>query len=254
MKRIHRLFQLGAFVTTLAFSANLEAAKPGGGGGGGKTEIRFARILIDPSSAVRSDGEYACGSWDYGDHRDTGLGCAGGGGSTADVSGGGRLHFNTINLQGTDGPLSSLRWLVLNFNHPGNPVWGAADPKIDELYEGGPTDPPVDLTPGIDNVKTIVSLDNMFKDGATQNPLVITIRNCDDPSQCYAVPTGYSPKWVDDLNIEDAAPGVRVLTTEGTSALADLLWDHDGKPKTPPIHVGRYIMPIHWTMRLTAAP
>jgi len=211
MKPLHGLFPLGALLTVLASSTNLEAAKGGnggggGGGGGGSTQILLARIQFDPFDAVRSDGVQACtdpaepiGAWDYWDWRDTALtdnGCDAG--TTADVSSGGRLHFYSINLQGAGGPPSSPRWLVLDFN---NVVEGPNNPDLDALYEGGVTDPPYDSTPGIDNVKTVVSLDNMFKSGATQNPLIITIRNCDDPAACNANPTGYSLAWVEDLNI-----------------------------------------------------
>jgi hypothetical protein len=247
-----------AATTVLAVTSTAQAA---GKGGGGNTEIHLARISFGSGDAIRSDGT-ACmdseGAWDYWDWRDGALPDDCEGGSTSDVSAGGRLHFGSINLQGTSGPSSSPRWLVLDF---GDLVPGTANsdidplnPDIDALYEGGIADPPYDPTPGIDNVKTFVILENMFKSGATQNFLVITIRYCDDPDDCAAVPTGFELRWVELLSIvqDPDDPDVRTLTTDGTSALADLFLDHD--LRTPPIRVGRYVMPVHWSMRLVPAP
>jgi hypothetical protein len=232
---------MATFWAVLATPETALAKKPDKppGGGGGKTSIRLARIDFTNSPRIQWDGVEACGDWEYWDERDVALGCTGEMGCRADVSGGGRLKFFTI-WQG-DNNSGSPRWLVLNF---GNAIGDSnPNPNIDLLiYKSGyQNNPPIDPTSGLDNVKTVISLDRMFKKGATRQPLTISIRV--NPDGSGWPPSGYSLRWRADLYItETADPDVRILETGLDEDLADL-W-HEG------VVVGTYRMPLEWTMRL----
>ncbi len=94
----------------------------------------------------------------------------------SNVSGGGRLHFFTI--QQSDLTATIRHWLVLDFTDAGGPN---EYPNIEEIYDHiSPRPkyyPPASGTDdGIDNVKTIICLDRMFRKGMSeQSPIHLTV-------------------------------------------------------------------------------
>jgi len=249
---------LAAFWAVLATPETALAKKPDKPpGGGGKTSVRLTRIDFTYSPRIQWDGVATCTDltrpddpiWDYWDDRDvalgyTEMGCRNG------VSGGGRLKFSTTRKVGVDSS-GSLRWLVLDLTpQPEDP-----DPFVDENDEGLDIDtnvypgtyyaPPINRDTFIDNVKTGISLDRMFKKGATRQPLNINIRV--NPDDSGWPPSGYSLRWRADLYIiETADPDVRILETGLDEDLADLFYEG--------VVVGTYSMPLTWTMRIVPSP